>query len=49
MQVAKRNTFLDGVQGGTGDQRGIKGVRGEMAVAELRLAIERLSETRRRA
>jgi hypothetical protein len=48
MPLAKRNIFLDGVQGGTGDERGIKGVRGEMAVSELRAAIERLSEIRRR-
>ena len=48
MPLAKRNPFLDGVQGGTGDERGIKGVRGEAAVAELRTAIERFSDIRRR-
>ncbi|CAD5251225.1 hypothetical protein BOSE62_150141 [Bosea sp. 62] len=33
--------------GRTGDERGIKGVRGEAAVAALRASIERYEEIRR--
>ena len=33
MPIAKRNTFLDGVQGSTDrEERGVKGVRGEAAI-----------------
>lgn len=43
MPTAKRNTFLDGVPGSTDrEERGIKGVRGEAAVAKLRAEIIRL-------
>ncbi|WP_425285545.1 DUF7696 family protein [Bosea vaviloviae] len=46
LPLAKRNTFLDGVPSGTGDERGVKGVRGESAVAELRAAVERNARPR---
>lgn len=48
MPLAKRNTFLDGVPGGSGDERGIKGVRGEAAVIALRSEIERYEDIVRR-
>lgn len=49
MPLPKRNIFLDGIAGSTDrEERGIKGVRGEAAVAALRTAIERLGEIRRR-
>ncbi len=42
MPLAKRNTFLDGVPGSTDrEERGVKGLRGEVAVARLRSEIER--------
>ena len=43
-----RNELLDGIPGGTGDDRGIRGVRRAAAVAELREAIDRLADIRRR-
>ena len=44
MPLAKRNTFLDGVPGSTDrEERGVKGVRGEVAVARLRAEIDRYS------
>ncbi|AOO80738.1 DUF7696 family protein [Bosea vaviloviae] len=44
-----RNAMLDGVTGSADrDARGIKGVRGEAAVAALRAEIQRLSEIRKR-
>jgi hypothetical protein len=49
MPLAKRNPFLDGIPGSTDrDERGIKGVRGEAAVAVLRAAIERYETLVRR-
>lgn len=49
MPLAKRNIFLDGVSGSTDrEERGIKGVRGEAAVALLRSEIQRLTEIRQR-
>ena len=42
MPIAARNLLRDGVTGGTHDERGIKGARGEAAVAQLRLEIVRL-------
>lgn len=47
MPVAARNLLLDGVTGGTFEERGIKGVRGEAAVAQLRSEIAKLSEIRK--
>lgn len=42
MPLAKRNTFLDGVAGSTDrEERGVKGIRGEAAVAQLRAEIDR--------
>jgi hypothetical protein len=42
MPLAKRNVFLDGVSGSTDrEERGVKGVRGEVAVARLRAEIDR--------
>lgn len=43
-----REFILEGVPGEVGYKAGLKGVRGEAAVAELRVAIERLAEIRRR-
>ncbi|PTM39476.1 hypothetical protein [Bosea sp. 124] len=49
MPIAKRNTFLDGVQGSTDrEERGVKGVRGEAAVAALRAEVERYADILRR-
>jgi hypothetical protein len=42
MPLAKRNVFLDGVPGSTDrEERGVKGVRGEVALARLRAEIDR--------
>lgn len=50
MPTAKRNTFLDGVPGTTDrEERGIKGVRGEAAVAALRADISRLHALKSKA
>jgi hypothetical protein len=48
MPIAARNLLLDGVRGGTHEERGIRGARGEAAVARLRAEIARLSELRKR-
>lgn len=48
MPIAARNLLLDGIQGGTHEERGIKGARGEAAVAQLRSEIARLAELRKR-
>lgn len=49
LPLPQRNIFLDGVTGSTDrEERGIKGARGEAAVAALRAEILRLSEIRKR-
>jgi hypothetical protein len=49
LPLAKRNEFLDGIDGSTDrEERGIRGARGEAAVAFLHSEIQRLSETRQR-
>jgi hypothetical protein len=49
LPLPKRNEMLDGVTGSPDrDARGIKGIRGEAAVAALRAEIQRLSEIRKR-
>lgn len=49
MPIAKRNAFLDGVAGSSDrEERGVKGVRGEAAVAALRAEVERYAEILRR-
>ena len=48
MPIAKRNIFLDGIPGSTDrEERGVKGVRGEVAVARLRAEIERYARAMR--
>ena len=47
MPLGKRNETLDGVTGSQDrDARGIKGIRGEAAVARLRSEIERFASLR---
>lgn len=48
MPLAACNLLLEGIQGGTHEERGTRGVRGEAAVAQLRSEIARLSELRKR-
>lgn len=49
LPLGKRNLFLDGSASPQDrDERGVKGVRGEAAVAALRAAIERYEEILRR-
>lgn len=49
LTLAQRNLMLDGVPGSTDrEERGIKGVRGPTAVAELRAAIDRYAELLKR-
>ncbi|AOO80991.1 DUF7696 family protein [Bosea vaviloviae] len=48
LPLPQRNALLDGVTGGSHDERGIKRTRGVAEVAALRAQIARLAEIQKR-